>query len=76
MFSETEMDIVGIDERAEIRLPAGQFDLGEDRVGIDIGQPSDLPIVLRALEHSGDVDEEVGGADHFRTLLLRQTEPL
>src|SRR5712692_3883175 len=27
-------------------------------------------------EHAGDVDEEIGGADDFRTLRLSQAEPL
>ena len=76
MFSEAEMHIVGGEELAEVRLPTRQLDLGEDGVRVDVGQPPHLPVVLRTLEHAGDVNQEIGGADHVRTLRLSQAEPL
>ncbi len=76
MFSEAEMHIVDIEELTEVHLPPRQLDLGEDGVGVDVGQPPHLPIVIRTFKHAGDVDEQVCGADNCRTFRIRKAEPL
>jgi hypothetical protein len=76
MLSEAEMYIVHVEELPEVYLPTCQLDLGEDGVRVDVGKPPHLPVVFWTLEHTGDVNEEISGANHFCSLCICKAKPL
>ena len=65
-----------IDPFTKIELPPRQLHLREDRIGVDIGQSTDLPIFFWPLECARDVDEQISGLDHLLPFRVGKPKPL
>jgi hypothetical protein len=72
----TEVDIVGINTPAKVLLSSRQLHLCENRIGIDINKPSDLPIMIRKFQRARHIQEYIGAVYDVSAFTVRQTIPL
>ena len=75
-LTEAEMDVVREDARTELPLAERQPDLGEDGIGVDVGEPRRRAILDRAGERAGDVEHEVGRGDDLVAAPVGEPGPL